>query len=286
MTNVAAPLVKAELVNPPGATKPLVVCIHGGGCNARYFDLPGFSFRERAVARGFPLLLVNRPGHGGSDDAAASSFSAGAAAILKTVVDCLAERSRHDWFLIGHSIGGAIAIMIAGEQRVAGLRGVALSGIGDRPTEQARSWVGGTANPLSGVALAEEMLFGPRESYSWRAPKALRAAAEPWRPGEVIEALEHWPYRFAPIARKVGVPVHLRLADAEHIWETGAKAIARMAAAFEDAPAVDAAILPDGGHLYEVHRRGGEQMEAQLDFLDGLSRRLDFGAGVAIPRQV
>lgn len=198
-----------------------------------------------------------------------------AAAILAHVQGVLAERASRDWFLLGHSIGAAVATIIAGDLRPGTLRGIALTGIGDRPTVLARSWAGKWTGLPSDLEIASDLLFGDKDSYCWRAPKALRHAAEPWRLVEVEESLCLWPDRFVESAGGVDVPVHLRLADAERIWETGPAAMARVAALFRRAPRVDAAILPDGGHLYEVHRRGFELMDAQLDFFDGVTRSLD-----------
>ena len=33
-------------------------------------------------------------------------------------------------------------------------------------------------------------------------------------------------------------------------------------------PRVDAALLPEGGHVYEIHKRGPELIASQLDFLE------------------
>lgn len=268
--------IKSQLIVGEGAKKPLLVCIHGGGCNAGYFDLPGFSFRARAEARGYPLLLVNRPGHGGSGPSGGVDFRSAAAVISKHIEGVVEAHSpSRKWFLIGHSIGGAVSIVVAGENRPRGLSALAVSGIGDTPTSLAAAWfrqLGGL--PIDGV-LASDLLFGPSGSYSWRAPKALRHSAEPWQPAEVTETLDQWPAQWAGFAAKVEVPTHLRLAEAEQIWETGAVTVRRLASKFERASEVDAGMVPEGGHLYEVHYRGHELMESQLDFFDRITARLD-----------
>ena len=69
------------------------------------------------------------------------------------------------------------------------------------------------------------------------------------------------------------MPVHLRLAEHEKIWETGPNVVFRMAARLEQAPLVDAALLPEGGHLYELHVRGLELIASQLDFVERLRWR-------------
>jgi prepilin-type processing-associated H-X9-DG protein len=277
--------INSRCINPNGAIKPLIVCIHGGGCNAAYFDLPGFSFCDRAVVRGYPVLLINRPGHGGSAPVTEGGFKGAAEAILAYIQNTLSVRrlAESGWFMVGHSIGGAIATIIAGGLQPRDLRGVALSGIGDSPTLSAHEWAQRLNGRQSDIGLANGLLFGPQNTFSWRAPKALRSAAEPWRPIEVEETLKHWPRYFSDIARRVTVPVHLRLADAERIWENGPLALKRLAASFVNAPGVDCSLLPEGGHLYEVHHRGHELMASQLDFFDHITASLDPDRIVGIP---
>lgn len=284
MRATPASSIQSKIVGLDDAKRPLIVCIHGGGCNANYFDLPGFSFCDLAVARGYSLVLINRPGHGGSSPTYATDFTSIASAILAHIHDTISvHRPTSRWLLLGHSIGAAVATIIAGEICPAHLVGVALSGIGDKPTSAAWAWQRELDAALPGAALSSDLLFGPPGSFSWRAPKALRHAAEPWQTAEVHEALDHWPSRFVSSAHGVKVPVHIRLAEAEQIWDTGQDAVERVAKLFDSAPRVDAGLLPEGGHLYEVHRRGHELMKSQLDFFDNLTARLDSFHTAGIP---
>ena len=272
---------KSRIVNPNGLADPLIVCIHGGGCTAEYFDVPGFSFCDRAVARDYSLLLVNRPGHGGSPLNENPNLSLSAEHILGHVQNVLRECRSDNWVAVGHSIGAAVVTVIA-SKRPRGLLGIALSGIGDRPTLAARTWARGLQCGQPDAVLAQNLLFGPPGTFSWRGTKALRHVVEAWRSEEVEETLYRWPALLTECAPHVAVPVHLRLAEMERIWDTGPEAVARLARAFANAPFIDAGLLPDGGHLYEVHHRGGELGESQLDFFDGLSARLDLDAPAGV----
>ena len=250
---------------------PLLVCVHGGGCSARYFDLKGFSVLERALARGLPVLLVNRPGHGGSPPARTAQPIEEAAALVPPLIDEVAGGRAA--VVIGHSIGGAVTLLLAAQQGAVGpVRAVAVSGIGDRIAQPFKAaW----ADLLTGKGAepTTAFFFGPEGTYRWNAPAALRKASESWQLDEAQDVVLGWPKRFAGVAARVRLPVHLRLAEHERIWETGPQAVARMAAAMPTAPAVDAGVLPQGGHLYELHKRGGEHVEAQLDFLLRENRR-------------
>lgn len=53
-----------EVPGRPGM--PLLVCLPGGGYNASYFDVAGYSLVDAARREGFPVVSLDRPGHGGS----------------------------------------------------------------------------------------------------------------------------------------------------------------------------------------------------------------------------
>lgn len=251
---------------------PLLVCIHGGGSNGRYFQLRGRSLSDMATERGFRVLLVDRPGHGSEPALAGSAPIAGSITVIRHFVDEI----RAGWAgedrgvaVIGHSIGGAIALQLAATRGDWPLSGIAVSGIGDVSSASVK------AMPLPPdafvftppPAFAEALFHDPDRTLDWKALAALRAATEPWLTREIAEIVNDWPERWSSVARSIDVPVHLRLAEHDRIWETGATAVARMAAALERAPHVDAALLMGGGHLYEAYRAGPALIEAQLDFL-------------------
>ncbi|WP_190171352.1 alpha/beta fold hydrolase [Streptomyces mirabilis] len=56
---------------------PLLVCLPGGGYNASYFDVPGYSLVDAARREGFPVVSLDRPGYGGSTRWGARFRSAG-----------------------------------------------------------------------------------------------------------------------------------------------------------------------------------------------------------------
>ena len=62
------------------------------------------------------------------------------------------------------------------------------------------------------------------------------------------------------------VPVHFRLAEHESIWQASAAVIDRIRRSFGNARQVDADLLREGGHIYELHKRGFELVFSQLDF--------------------
>lgn len=245
---------------------PLLVFIHGGGCDSRYFDLRGFSVIDAAIAQGFACLAVDRPGHGGSAaQGSGSLFEISSRAVAKTLA---VIRRRHGLEqsaigLCGHSIGGAVALHLAAD--LAEVQAVAVSGLGEMPSPKALTWFDET-EPAAEVAPPRDFFFGPEGSYSWRGPTALRQAARPWLQEEVRELLFDWPTRFEALAAKIAAPVQWRLSENEFIWRSDDEALAALVAAFPSRGTVDVARLPGGGHLYELHRAAPAYVASQLAF--------------------
>jgi pimeloyl-ACP methyl ester carboxylesterase len=252
---------------------PLLVCIHGGGCNGRYFELSGNSLVSAAAARGFPVLVLDRPGYGGNATPASDNPITETAPLIRAFVDQVRinqgvpERSVA---LIGHSIGGALAIMMAADRGEWPLVAIAVSGIGDEPPPEIRAIAlpEGVTHGAPAVALTDGLFHDPERTLNWRAVASLRAAAEDWLAAEVREVVERWPLRWRDLAARVDVPVHLRLAEHERIWVSSPAVVARMASAITHAPQVDAGLLPGGGHLYEATKLGPTFIAAQLDFIE------------------
>jgi len=103
---------------------PPIVLVHGFGAdlNAWMFNHPALAERRRVVA-------IDLPGHGGSvKDIGAGDADAFAAA----AADALAALGIDRAHLVGHSMGGAIAVRLAEQmpQRVASLTLIASAGLG------------------------------------------------------------------------------------------------------------------------------------------------------------
>lgn len=253
---------------------PLLVCIHGGGSNGRYFQLKGRSLAGMAAERGFPVLLVDRPGYAGNPVPTGASPIADSVPGIRRFVDEVRaglEGEDHGVAVIGHSIGGAVALRLAADRDNWPLVGIAVSGIGDMspPSVKAMPLPANSVAFAPPPAFADALFHDPDRALDWKALASLRAATEPWLTSEIAEIVGDWPSEWRLVAQAIDVPVHLRLAEHDRIWESGAAVVARMAAALTHAPRVDARLLLNGGHLYEAYRQGRELIGAQLDFLTG-----------------
>ena len=90
-----------------GAAAPQVVFLHGGAQNAHTWDTVALALR-------LPIVCIDLPSHGHSDDAAvAENDPASAAADVAGVIDALAPSAA---MVVGMSFGGLTAIALAAQR--------------------------------------------------------------------------------------------------------------------------------------------------------------------------
>lgn len=109
-------------LGPDGGTP--VLMIHGFGA-----DLATWMFNQQALAEDRPVYAIDLPGHGGSSKQVEDGSVAGLAKTVLAYMDAAGIDRAH---LVGHSLGGAIAVEIAASapERVAALTLVAPAGFG------------------------------------------------------------------------------------------------------------------------------------------------------------
>jgi len=106
-----------------------VLMIHGFGA-----DLSTWMFNQQALAESRPVYALDLPGHGGSSKQVDDGSAAALADTVRAYMDAVGIDKAH---LVGHSLGGAIAIEIAtvAPERVTGVTLVAPAGLGDEIAE-------------------------------------------------------------------------------------------------------------------------------------------------------
>jgi pimeloyl-ACP methyl ester carboxylesterase len=268
LTTAAGPVTAISLGEEESGT--LIVALHGGGYDAGFFDLPRASLLETGAAAGHPVFALDRPGYGGSRGAGPASYAEQARVLGEAIGELWARHGGDSpgVVLIGHSIGGAVAIHIATGDPAWPLLGVAVSGVGASPPPGGEE---GFAD-LSPDAIFEVPEEGLRALYGpdWTVERSLIERAgegtEPVPGAEVIEIYATWPADFARLAPLVDVPVQFGLAEFETLWEATPEALDRFTTAFVAAPWIDARIVPAVGHNIDHHRLGEAWRLRQLAF--------------------
>lgn len=256
---------------------PLVVALHGGTYTSRYFDVPGASLLDRAVANGIPVVALDRPGYGGSPalPAGQSTVKGQASYLRKALEDCWQRygEGTRGIFLIGHSIGGAITASIAAE--VAGaepafpLLGIALSGMCLKtPPEHKPLWESLPDTPTVEMPgpVKVQMMFGPAGSYDPAMIEASQAADAPAPKAELVDIVSTWTDNAPGTLSAIRVPVHYRQSAQDPLWIMGAEEVAGFARALAHSPRVDAAMVQQTGHCMDFHHYGHTLQMQQLAF--------------------
>lgn len=119
------PLVVERTTLPEGPTRPPVVLIHGFAQNRFTWRVSGRSLVAALARDGFEVVNVELRGHGLSREAGAGN----ATAFDEYVTDAARVAAACDRppFVVGHSLGGGVAVALATEARLAGV--VHLAGV-------------------------------------------------------------------------------------------------------------------------------------------------------------
>jgi pimeloyl-ACP methyl ester carboxylesterase len=257
--------------SPPTDT-PVIVALHGGTYFSKYFDIEGHSLLELALARNVAIIALDRPGYAASTPLADAPdlLHQNALQLHEVVPAVVAELApgASGVFLIGHSMGGLIAITIAGQQPD-WLLGIAVSGIGTVVPEG----LGDTFAQLPLEALVtlpvemkDAVMFGPADTMDATMPEASHAADTTVPLSELMDVVSGWVERFPAIAAQVSVPVHYRQAEFDHLWVTDEGTVGDFGRAFTGSARVDARITPGAGHCIDFHNVSMQFQTEQLEF--------------------
>lgn len=257
----------------PGA--PLLVALHGGTYSGEYYRVAGSaagSYVDVANRNGLAMLVLDRPGYGESELLAEdeNTFARQAEILDRTVADLLPAVGAGSVVLVGHSIGGMIALELAARQPSWPLVGVAVTGMGARiPAGGAAETLGSL--PFSGVVDLpvpdrEGVMFGPPGTYSESAQVAARASYAPTPFVELVRAPQWAAARLGEVAPAVAVPVHHGLAEFDALWDTSPEAREAFLDAFADDVPVESSIVAGVGHSIDHHLRGTAVQLRQIAF--------------------
>lgn len=256
----------------PSGRPPLVVAIHGGSYSSAYFDVPGYSLLEKADRFQIPVIALDRPSYGESSPLAPndSTIPRNAEVLVQAIGKIWEERkdSISGIILVGHSIGGATVVTMAASKPTWPLRGIAVSGVGlsTAPGDDAR-WAGLPEGLVTlPTQIKDVVMFGPEGTFDSDMPAASHVANTTCPRAELIDITKSWPRVVRDVAAQVAVPVHYRQAEFDRLWIVDQAQVDGFAAAFSNAPSVDAALFPKAGHCIDFHSAAGKFHDEQLNF--------------------
>jgi pimeloyl-ACP methyl ester carboxylesterase len=242
--------------------RAVLVALHGGAVTSRYFDYPDqprLSLLRTAAALDFTVVAIDRPGYGSSAPYGASMASPARRVDLAygAVEQLLGSRPRGaGLFLWAHSIGCALGVHMAGDERRSDLLGLEIAGTGRHHAPGAvdildfrRRDPDVPRRPGPGL---RELLWEPAHLY----PDEVVGAGRIQSAGPPYEATvaRRWPLEFADAAARVRIPVHYTLGDHERVWSSGPAAMADIASLFTDSPRVVTDEQADSGHNLSIGR--------------------------------
>ena len=256
---------------------PLVVAIHGGTYTSAYFDVPGCSLFDTAAAFGIPIVAPDRPGYGDSPALPTSEMTITGQArhLVATLSDAWQRHGAGTCgiVLIGHSIGAAIAAVMAGLVAVEGhdlpLLGLAISGIGLKtPPEHKPLWEQLPDTPVVHMppGVKDAVMFGPQGSFDPQLARASTMADVGAPKVELVDIVTAWEPRAHERLARIKVPVHYRQGEFDHLWIVDAGEISGFARALSGSSRVDAQMMRGTGHCMDFHHIGRALQVQQMGF--------------------
>ena len=252
---------------------PLIVALPGGSYTSAYFDVPGHSLLETGQANGFEVIALDRPGYGGSDALPPGEVTfARNAEVLDSAIAHLWETrggSRPGVVVVGHSMGGAIAVHMAARGTAWPLLGIAISGIHDTAPEIVmKAW--DAMPPGQPVDFGPEQrrmfFYGPDWTIETDIVERADISAALIPIEELQEVMNDWARSASTLAAKVQVPVQYVAVEFERLWTITPQSVNEFANYFSSAPFVDAVLMPGVGHDVDHHRAGKAFQLRQLAF--------------------
>jgi pimeloyl-ACP methyl ester carboxylesterase len=259
-----------------GAPRALIFAIHGGSYTSHYFgfkSLAGGTLFDLAPRLGYAVVAIDRPGYGAAAERPLS-FDAQATVLAAAIREAMSRfgTGGAGTFLVGHSIGAMLAMLIATQEDAGDVLGLDLSGAGVIYRAQAliglKAYAALPDPPRAPVREARRTrMFGPPETRSDAAIEEDFATAPLSQPQEIREAMG-WGERMAAVAAKIKVPVNFVIGQYDALWESSPEAIDRVRATFTVAPRVEVRAQPDAGHCNHLHHAGRACNLRTLAFFD------------------
>lgn len=261
-------------------SRAVVVCLHGGGMSAGYFDAqarPGLSLLALGASLGYTVLALDRPGYGASAAVLPEGQTlAEQAATLGAALGGLHALAPlgAGVFLLAHSYGGKLALATAAGAAGDALIGLDISGCGSR-------YAPDTARHIGAQGRASWKLnWGPLRLYPPGTFRSSGALVAPM-PAREQRGWARWPERYAETAARVRCPVRLTFAEYEAWWRHDDTALAELLRPFGTGQA-SADRLPEAGHNVSLGWSARSYHLRALGFLEECLARRESAPAAAV----
>lgn len=272
LINTPAGRLSGRISGPTRRPRGLVLVLHGGTYDSGYYNTGAGSLLDVGAALGLCVIAIDRPGYGTSTPTSSDSQTFAAQAQLLAMaahqID-LEFNPENGTVLIGHSIGGMIALHVAA-LGIPQLKGLEVSGIGARwrpgMLEMWSSFISDQATITVPPEPHANVMFGPPGTFTdeQRALDATLIRAMPM--SELVDVL-HWTDVFPDIASKISVPVRLVFPEHDNIWEVSDDARAQAGSYFIKSPSAEVQSFAETGHSIELHKNGPIYTLDQLNYV-------------------
>ncbi|KAJ5171884.1 hypothetical protein N7492_004477 [Penicillium capsulatum] len=262
----------------PNKYVPLIVCLHGGGADATYFDAsPEYSIAAVSDPLGIPVIAINRPSYAESSRHPAlpitdsDTYSEQHGRYLNSVVlpalwQEYGERSGAAGIvLLSHSVGAMVGTIIAGSYT--GTEGYPLAGL-------ITSGIGIEHDPEASEAFLAQI--DRTQPYVYMDPAMKRMVAYQLQRNIVDhEAVKHFTWINNPVpveelldintkwdrlsprySPAVKVPLMYGVAEFDGLWSSSREAIDQYRDAFPASPRKECGIIPMAPHCQDVSFQG------------------------------
>jgi pimeloyl-ACP methyl ester carboxylesterase len=213
------------------------------------------------AAQGFTVWSIDRPGYGASADAPEDRLSLfGQAEAVHAALDAFARD--HDvgagFFVVAHSYGLKLALVMAAGARGEQLLGVGGVGTGARyaiDPRRATERVEGDRGPIWGPERCyPEGTFDRGRLPLGRVPTIQKAEAP------------EWPGVLRSIAAEIEVPLRFTYGEHERLWPIDDTSLAELRGLFSGSPRVETAIQAGSGHNVSLSNAAAEYHAKALAF--------------------
>lgn len=264
-----------RIAEPDDAPSALVVALHGGTYSSRYYDLggaPRSSALHNYASLGYRTVAVDRPGYGATTgaDPERCGFDAQADELARAVGAIHAQHGDGlPLFLVGHSIGGMIALLVASRGVAAPLIGVMASGMGVvwRPgiLEMWSSLLGTDAAVAVPNEARDQIMFaGPVDAA---VQQDAGTDLHPL-PREELRGAVTWHERMPVVAPAITVPVLHVLPELDGIWSSDEDARHQAEAALKGSARPTVSVQRQAGHCVDAHLAGWSHHLETAAFLE------------------